>query len=272
MKKPTTTGVRRYKIGTEPIYDRKFEALKSHSQILTKNDNVSAPAMGTAINLNDRSGLETQLVELIGGISNPGHFFNLPERKWMKGQLIVATDALNQIEHDFLSYQQQKVNNGYERPEEMPKEMRERQLELEAQHDVLKAETEKLQMLLKTKFTDPEEAERKAQMLRYGMQQASKGSPPYVMDGQRCGIVNGLLCIDDPASPYDGMMVQDYRKLSSEWCKARNQWMAEVEAKYKAEILANGRSDIVVPDGLRPIDKSTLPKWPAWAVNHKAKK
>jgi hypothetical protein len=93
------------------------------------------------------------------------------------------------------------------------------------------------------------------------------------IDSQRVKkLADGTLIIDDIRSPYDGMAISDYRKLSEEWCsaqkmKAKHMLYAEQE---KARALGLPLPQMRMSGlGTKRIDKSQLPKWPEWAKNYK---
>ena len=88
------------------------------------------------------------------------------------------------------------------------------------------------------------------------------------IDEQLTAFKDDILIISDPASPYNGMAVSDYRDhVVKPWTAERRQMMIEKEKQRAKEILKTGKSDIEVHLSRRKIHPSTLPKWPVDVPN-----
>lgn len=74
----------------------------------------------------------------------------------------------------------------------------------------------------------------------------------FEIDGQHVSKFNGINIIDDTRSPYDGMSLEDYQKLSFTW-------------KKEVCIIKNGMRVIIT----KSIPKNELPEYPKNIKNYK---
>jgi hypothetical protein len=91
------------------------------------------------------------------------------------------------------------------------------------------------------------------------------------IDGQRVGLVDTTMVITEPSSPYCGMAVKDYRKLSDAWVRARNEHRMAMARQRAQEIKEKGTSSIVVPLGVLKVSRAGLPAWPEGVKNYLVK-
>jgi hypothetical protein len=198
-------GQRRYKIGQFPMYDRQFDALKAHSAILAGQQGIPNVY---SLNLADLQALKFHLYERIGD----------KDRKIWKNKLELpcllkeAEDNIKAINKEFENIQQSARNAGRPIPKNRPKEMLHRLWKSEAREDIIKAEIETLERWIKDLESKTEE-EAKEKVLQHGPLGIGRmrGGILYDVDGQRVKIdKKGILSINQPGSPYDGMLASDY--------------------------------------------------------------
>lgn len=199
-------------------------------------------------------------------------------------------EQLRRLEKRFKNYQQQKVNEGHSRPKEMPKEMLEERLQLEARLDVLNEELRELNKRLEV-IKNEEEQEHNQLLLANGVASSSSLMNGIVreIDGQNVSLnANSVLIIDDALSPYDGLLVADYRvHISTPWRMATDRLRNEkaalsrqliskglYEERFKAEweqlrqklINENGWADLFA---MKLAGKPAIPKVPDKLKNYK---
>jgi hypothetical protein len=193
-------------------------------------------------------------------------------------------NQLDDLEQEFKYYQKERIGQGYEKPLSMTQEQLERKWEIEARIDIVTEEIEILQDKLKN-INEKVVKESNANMLRYGLQCASRNhglnqpndkliNVMKEIDGQTVSMCpEGLLIITDEASPYNGMAVSDYRKLSKQWHADRLKKDEELLLKLQKEAKANGDP---IPRATeqsfnRTVSKADLPKFPDWAKKYSMK-
>ena len=62
------------------------------------------------------------------------------DNNWRTSRIPAIQEKLQELNEKFLQYQQQKINSGFERPESMPVEMHDRQMELQARLSLAQTE------------------------------------------------------------------------------------------------------------------------------------
>lgn len=258
---------RRYKRGQNEIYDQEYNKRLLRSWIV--NQEQAQRNIATAGRLCDEQGIRNALLELEGNPS--GKLFN-PDRGIYQPALIPAIrEELEILEERFAHYQQDRLNNGFEKPEKWPSGLAEERYKLEALLDIRLHEAQRLRDMLRP-FDEAREKAEAAKVLQYGPQQSCYGTPISEMDGQRVGFIRGVLCIDDERSPYDGLALFEYRKMASKWVNARNEkWMQDI-AKAKQHFRETGER-IAVRDigGATVVPREELPEWPEGVKSMKQK-
>jgi hypothetical protein len=153
---------RRYHpIGTEPIYDDRFDRLRVESVILNRNARANSQRYA-AMNLNDPQVCELLRLEWVGG--EQGEY--LKNNTIVIARIPACEQALRENTQKFKRYRQQKVNEGNPVPDETP-ELHKERMELEAWHDVLQEEEEEIERWLE-RVKEPVQAADDAQVLRRG--------------------------------------------------------------------------------------------------------
>ena len=199
---------RRFRIGVHPTYDKRFDARKRASQVLSPMSNQIS---WLVFEMGDEHGLNGLLTEC-------------------KAKLAHAETVVAQCEAEFQEVKAARANEGRAIPMQ-----RDRLEELEfmdalAVADITGEEVDRLQALL-GKFTERRRATEAASVLKYGPVGTAKlGSTGVlsVIDGQAVALnAEQLLVINDPRSPYTGMTVDDYRKhLVLPWLKTHKRTSA----------------------------------------------
>jgi hypothetical protein len=258
---------RRYKIGEHPIYDRRYGALKSHSQILNQSDHKPNPY---SINISDKQGLIVQRYLLMGVDEKDGKFIN-SSGVWEIATIPEIKSKIAVLQKEFDDWAQTQVNNGYHRPKQMLPGMMEERLKLEANLDIATAELAKIDLMI-SKFKNKEEEKRNSKVLYYGLQGNGRLKDGILceIDGQRVSQFNGILVIDEPVSPYDGMAVADYRELAKQWRNDRIAVYTGLKKRREAEIAEKGASNIIAqyPYSCH-VKREDLPAWPKGVKNYK---
>jgi hypothetical protein len=185
---------------------------------------------------------------------------------------------LNKIEEQFKGYQQSKLNQGYEKPTEYPKELLVKKLQWESHLDVCNGE---LEILLKKKAELDAVIEKvdDSNLLSHGLLCIGHfwgtKAPTYELmgvlrdlDGQKVSqLPDGTLFIDDVRSPYNSMLVKSYRRLAKEFVADRMDKDAERLKKLQARAKLQGKEipDQLPFEGRRRVSRSSLPAFPDWA-------
>ena len=183
---------RRVKIGVHKQYDRRFDILKSRSQVLNPTANQIS---WQALEMGDEQGLRSVLAEV--------------KLKLLRAERVVA-----QCDKEFEELKAMCVNAGGAIPAERDHKAQVEYLDALASADVTAEEVDKLQGLV-DKFTRKKQVAEAVSVLKYGpcgVGKIGKGILS-VLDGQDVKVNDdGLLVISDDRSPYDGMAVEDYKK------------------------------------------------------------
>jgi hypothetical protein len=246
-------------IAKYPVYNSTFDKLRLASRVLNTD---TIPSISSI--LWDQQNIRTELNRLINE------------------DLLSVKLKLKDIELKFLQYQQNRVNQGFEKPNTMPLDLQNEKYNIEAGEDVLLEEIEFLERQLKT-YIDAKAKEDDSKVLDKGLVcsfrnhgiQADDPEMINVMkeiDGQNVSVhPKGFLYISDERSPYNGMAIADYRKLAKIWVQDRIKADDELlklmqkEAKEKGEPLPRitGQSF-----NSRKVDRRNLPPYPSWAKNY----
>ncbi len=228
----------------------------------------------------DKKNIETQV--LIREGNNERQYYKL--NKPCDCHLKIYEDQLREVEYRFKSYQKSRVQQGYEQPKEWPPDLLVEKLRLEAKLDVCQGEVE----ILKRKLAELDSVVKKKEdsdVLAYGLicrgtfhgLNAPNDALIRVLkeiDGQLISqLDDGTLYINDPRSPYDGMLVSDYRRLAREWVLEK---IHADRAKLEQLQETAQKNGLVVPNQLPfqsrcRVSRNSLPKWPEWAKNVKAR-
>jgi len=202
---------------------------------------------------------------------------------------------IKRIANDRENYRQGLINDGYHDFEKRTKKRfddgrdntpgREKYL-LEARLDAMKIEMEGVKELRKT-FEESEQYRRHTP-LKNGCQGARRKIYPgyqdldkrvgelltYVegnkeieyalmIDYQICTVINGVVCIDDAKSRFDGMAVADYSKHV---CTKYRSELARRKKEFRDKVEAGELREEQVPR----LQKGQIPKWPEGIKNFKA--
>lgn len=252
-------------IESNPVYHKEYNRLRVASKTLN----------GV---FNDELSIKHAILLLTG---NAEGFYYKDHQKQI-ARLPYIKQRIKDIESEFKRFQRSKINLGYEKPLIMPTDLQNEKYLAEASLDVLTEELEHLEQQLKM-CADQAQEDRSGSVLRHGLRCSGSfhgiGTSDYdprraraILDGQYISqLPDGMLIVDDSSSIYDGISVQDYRKLSKEWLKKISDDDDELlkkiqtEARQKGETIpwATGRLGNFV------VDKKSLPPFPEWAKNYK---
>ncbi len=160
--------------------------------------------------------------------------------------------SITDVVRKFSDYSDKRRLQGFETPTELPPSLLDEMMLYQAKLEIRHKEVLKLNEL-KDSFLEQELQKRKREILKYGLRCDSTGHVPIkAIDGQHCKIIDGEAYIVDQLSPYNGMLVKDYRKLSAQWIESRK----EIEAKD-------------VNSWKKTFSKADLPEWPDYAKKNK---
>lgn len=256
---------KRYKRSENLIYHDCFDRLILQSPIL----NAGSKNLGISTVIWSKSNILSELYLLTGDESGKvisGRDTRLAKIPYLK-------EKIEAVEQEFTKLNLTRELHGMRllEVEEMPIELKAKRLEAEAELDVALSEENYLRERLK-KGEILEEQKRESEMLKYGLRcnvQLKDGLIDLI-DGQRVEYLDGKPIICDPASPYHGMSVQNYRAMADQWLSERRQAEAEKFQRLCKEYQEKGLPVPNMPkvSSIKEIDKSSLPKFPAWAVNH----
>ena len=262
--------MRRYKINDNSLYDKVYSRLRVQSWIL--NGGVRNQNFATAGRMESEQAIMITKLSLIG--SKEGKYYDAENQEWIIARVPYWKAVLEKVDADFKIYSQERVNQGYARPSEMPTNLAEKQAEAEAALDIIEDELALCNRLLK-EYSEKVSVIRDENMLKRGLQQSGKlrGGFLVEMDYQRVGInADGILIIDDSNSPYDGMGVTDYRALANKWMAEFQDKCSKAANERAEEIRRKGKSNIALPSRMDTIPREQLPKWPNGVVNYKKDK
>jgi len=261
---------RRYPTGDQPAYDRKYLRLKNNSQIL--GPGPSGLGVGSVHNiLFDAGNLEAVKIELIGE-DEEGNY----KRKGVDyvAKIPAIKLEIKEFKKRWRSKQMQAINEGLEVPSEdqMPENMLEEKLILEARLDIYTEELAKIQERLDSLANTEQDKDDQA-VLRYGCICTGQLRDGVLVeiDGQIVEKVRGVMIIRDSRSPFNGMSVPDFRQLAADWQEDMKIRDAETlkamqeEAKKKGEEIPRFYTSF---SGGRKVPRNLLPKWPEGVTNH----
>lgn len=211
---------RRYRIGINPAYDRRYDWLKGGSLLLNPNGKrfdfkvMEATALRVLSEWNTKEGVECLVHD------------------W-KGFLAQAQELLDRAILEVELDKGDAFRAGRAEPVETPQQAKHR-LELEAYLDIVTDELARLEKRLK-EFKSVEAAKPENRILGFGPRGISKGGfddkgfalDIVKIDGQRVQQTDKGPVINEPASPYHGMMVRDYRaQIVLPWLKSKRRMKA----------------------------------------------
>lgn len=260
-------------ISKYPVYSKEFDRLRIQSQIL---NNEERPSFHTI--LWDKQNIQAELRRFIGDSKG------LYQREGQNHIALIPSIKLRleEIDEEFSQYQQERINQGYEKPK-MPDDLLNEKYKVEAQEDILLEELEYLQLQLKT-YVDKVKKTDDDKVLAFGLvcsacfhgigtEYYRPEVAPAEIDGQMIGILkDGTLYINDDRSPYFGLSLPEYRKLAKIWMKsiidADNELLIKMQAEAKEKGTEKPYRTGQSLSGRH--SKSSLPPFPDWAINHKA--
>ena len=205
---------RRYQWGEQPVYDRKYETLKMMSAVLNpvKREKIGGPRGGDGTA--EAADLRRKLNVLDGMDGLDDKYFDpsfsgqyqICNRVQAETNLALAEEALKRS-------RQNAVYNGQARTFADAKGTpgdRDRVLLCEATLDIVGEEIDWLRTRIRA-LEAPLKAKHDAQMLLYGPQ--GSGTGLNSVDGQTIArLQDGRPYIDDPRSPFNRMLLVDYRQ------------------------------------------------------------
>ena len=181
--------MRRHKLGKYPYYDQCFGKFRGKSDVLNMDIGMNFISVETSNKIGCEGVLDNVSLKL--------------------KRLTKETQA----EHaKFEKFQDQKISQGFDKPEKMPPAMFKRLLFAEAKEDCCKLEIESLKRKLE-KVSKPEKDQKDKLLLKFGPVGSAKGQPLKIIDGQPVSYnKKGIPFIDCPRSPYHRMLLCHYRK------------------------------------------------------------
>jgi hypothetical protein len=201
---------RRYPVGKYPLYDRVFDRRRVNSDIL----NAGSKHVGIHTKFFDEANCRQYELQFIGAETKKGKkYFENGDGDLEMAWLFAAEEKLNGLDKEFKEYQDRSRKEGRTIPTEWPKELFEKKLKYEARLDVLTEEYLFIKDLLK-QYESKAEVKLAQGILRSGPVGSGKmrNGTLVLIDGQPVRkLDSGLLIINCPSSPYNGMSVPDYR-------------------------------------------------------------
>jgi hypothetical protein len=246
-----------------PAYNDEVDRLMVQSHILNSGS-FQMPSYNTI--LWDHKSIQYHLTKLTGEASG----FYIENKEKRLGSIPAIDQQLAQFEMKFEKYKKSQIAKGYDVPgEEMPREMLNEFYLLHARKTLFEAEVEQLQKMLLT-FTNKEKSADDAHVLKYGLRGVCKlkDDQLIIIDGQKVReTAEGIMIIFDKRSPYHLMRVSDYRRLCTEWQKARRRKGDEQLKQLQAKARAEGRTALLqLPvSSPRTVSRTSLPLFPTWA-------
>lgn len=188
---------------------------------------------------------------------------------------------LIEIDKRFKAYQKQRLDTGYDEPQDMPKHLLEEKLNYQARLDVTDVEIENLTKRLKS-VKDEDEKKEDDHVLEYGLlgngrfwgTQAPTLDLMNVLrfiDGQKISqTADGLLILNDTRSPYSGMSVACYRALCNTWRDVQKKLNRERLKKLQLKAKEQGLPMPAHLPARGPIkvSKNSLLAWPSGVKNY----
>lgn len=256
---------RRYKRLVHKAYDDKFDRAIKESRILNAGADTIPSAYTT---LWEPTNIKNIIYEYEG--DEKGQFYRPDERYPYRAVIASYQDKLDDLKASWKKRNETRRLMGLPVEKEMTGEVLDKKLELEASLDVSISELDTLKEWL-SKYTEKAEESRKDSVLRYGLQCSISllNGKIDTIDGQRVQYIDNQPVIQDEHSPYNGMLVGDYRKLSSIVEAQRRQKHVEKLKKLQATCKENC---LPIPKKLpaespKVVSRTSLPPWPDFAQN-----
>lgn len=242
-----STKKRRYPSGQNTIYDNTYNAMRVNSRVL--NAGVREYDYKYAFSMSSKQEVQAQYYSIARDIA-------------------VMVREEKSVQQAFQTYKAVRKEQGFPEPTELPSELQDKLSKIHAYMDIYKAELDYLRGVLQ-KFTDAATEKRKELMLRHGPRQSARLEHGLIVeiDGQRVDRINGVRCIADPLSPYNGMPLSAYREMALSWAREYDRVRAEKEAQRVHEIRTRGHSDIPYYNRQAHIPREYLPKLPEGVPN-----
>jgi len=258
------------------IMERERDIYIETLKVERNNSTILNPASRTGMNafFFDGGYIKGLILELEGSQGpevkekEKGKYFS--GNTWRIAVIPYLEEELKKIEKRFEEYKKERVRQGYEAPEKMPPEMEAEYLKLSARLSVKKEELKYLKEELK-KLQKPKDNTENKNVLKFGLRCSGQlqGGILKMIDGQNCDFVDGVLCIVDHRSPYNGMAVSDYRKLAAKWRVEKHEEEIKKLVRLQKEARERGEPvPLTLPVGVEEVPKEELPEWPEWAENH----
>ena len=252
QKHKVTPPRRRYKIGRHPDYDTRYDRLLMESVFL--NPDVRSQNLYWAmLDTENRRQVERALEEV-------------------KNRISQTLQAINRQKKHIEASTGRRRREGEPDPQPYSNEM-ESLHALEAAYDVALVERDEVSKWLTTAKDTNKEA-RRTRILYHGPQgkRDIRNGHLHAIDGQLIGQADdGKYFIDDDLSPYNGMRLEDYQRLATQWITQRQKRMAQRQREIR-EARKQGRHVEQRGKGLswsNRIKRQNLPEWPEWAKSIK---
>lgn len=222
----------------------------------------------------DEQNTKAVLMEIIG--DQQGYYHQSGEKKMAKKPYLLS--RLEMLDKQFERLKKDSLQMGYPMPTEMPREMKSEFYNLKAQLTVAEEEIKELRTRLKV-YADQKQEKEEGKVLMYGLRGFCKthglrsGDPELCnrlaeIDYQKVSMNDeGFMFIDDKRSPYNGMLVTDYRKLAKQWWDELKKIQQEKLTRLNEERKAEGHPPLMESPWSTncKFDKASLPVWPEWA-------
>lgn len=201
-------GERRYPKGKYPIYDQVFEQTIDSSPVLNKRH-------ANKIGNDNWNHLPTALY-ILEGDPEFNFFYKLGDADWQPSLILSAKAELRDSHDRFGNWAKEEVRTGkcLKKPTEWPQPFLELRLKREAVLDARYKEV----AFIKQKKAD-EEAEKEKQRIKNILPEGPLGKmSDNMIDGQNISYsADDIPFIDEPHSPYHGMPLFWYKKMSDAW-------------------------------------------------------
>lgn len=212
---------RRYKQGTHRKYDSILRRLRLESELLNGGNKSATMATLNRVDKTHLEYIKTQLIGENGGGTVKDEAREIPsyhgiyrdeEKETYLATIPLIEKQLKQLERQFEAENQIRINTGVKPMEEMPSYLLEEKVTMEAKLDLYKEELDEVERLLSEMDKKQEKIhnEKIKNLKPIGIKKL-KGGIVSIIDGQNVSItIEGFLIINDPASPYHGVFVDDY--------------------------------------------------------------
>jgi hypothetical protein len=257
--------MKRYRTEQHPLYDNLIVKFRNGSSILNPEKIPSVHSI-----MWDRSTLLSYLRTYKG--SEKDGTYKGSEKEYVMAIIPGIEEQLKALEDAFAGYQLQRTDQGFAKPEDWPKELLDKKLQLEAKLDVAKEELAKIEGKLNS-MREKEENADDSKVLKYGPVCTGRLFQGILveLDSQIIGKIDDTLIIRDKRSPYNGMAVADYRDLSRRWLAEIRRADAEILKQRQAKALSEGRPVPRSHSSISPVTRvkrELLPMWPVGIQNY----